>query len=131
MLVGQKYPQQTFTADPAKFITGAPLVVLVNHGTYGAAELFAGAVEDTKRGDVVGDRTFGEGSVQKTIEMPDGAAVMLTVAKYESPSGNKIQDNAVTPTVAVAQPSQDEFEPAPKTDETLDKGLSLLKAKTS
>ena len=130
MLVGQKFPQQTFTADPAKFITGAPLAVLVNHGTYGAAELFAGAIADSKRGDVVGERTFGEGSVQKTIEMPDGAALMLTVAKYESPSGNKIQDNAVDPTVAVAQPAEDEFHPAPKTDDTLDKGLSLLRAKT-
>lgn len=131
MLVGQKVPEQTFTADPAKFITDAPLVVLVNRGTYGAAELFAGAIEDRNRGQVVGERTFGEGSVQKTIEMPDGAALMLTVAKYESPSGNKIQDNAVNPTVAVAQPEQNEFQPPPKTDETLDKGLSLLKAKTS
>ncbi|MFP5248452.1 MAG: S41 family peptidase, partial [Acidobacteriota bacterium] len=100
-------------------------------GTYGAAELFAGAIEDSKRGDVIGERTFGEGSVQKTIDMPDGAALLLTVAKYESPSGNKIQDNAVSPTVAVAQPNEDEFAPAQKGDETLDKGLELLKAKAS
>ncbi|MFP5277722.1 MAG: S41 family peptidase [Acidobacteriota bacterium] len=131
MLVGQKVPQKTFTADPAKSITSAPLVVLVNRGTYGAAELFAAAVEDLKRGDVVGERTFGEGSVQKTMELPDGAALMLTVAKYESPSGSKIQDNAVNPTVAVAQPEQNEFQPAPKTDDILDKGLSLLKTKAS
>jgi len=132
MLVGQKYPEQTFTADPAKCITDAPLAVLVNRGTYGAAELFAGAIEDSKRGDVVGERTFGEGSVQKAIDLPDGAALLLTVAKYESPSGNKIQDNAVTPTVAVEQPSDDAFgSPAQKGDETLDKALQLLKAKNS
>ena len=131
MLVGQKFPQQTFTADPAKWITDAPVAVLVNRGTYGAAELAAGAIEDAKRGDVVGERTFGEGSVQKTIEIPDGSAVMLTVAKYESPAGNKIQDNAVNPTVAIAQRSDDEFAPAAKGDDTLDKGLALLKAKTS
>ncbi len=131
MLVGQKVPQKAFTADPAKFITSAPLVLLVNRGTYGAAELFAGAVEDLKRGDVVGERTFGEGSVQKTMELPDGAALMLTVAKYESPSGSKIQDNAVNPTVAVAQPEQNEFQPAPKTDDILNKGISLLKSKAS
>ncbi len=130
-LVGQKYPQQTFTADPAKCITDAPVAVLVNRGTYGAAELAAGAIEDSKRGDVIGERTFGEGSVQKTLEMPDGGAVLLTIAKYESPSGNKIQDNAVTPTVAVDQPADLGFgQPAPKTDDTLDKGLSLLKAKS-
>ena len=70
--------------------------VLVNRGTYGAAELAAAAIEDLKRGDVVGERTFGEGSVQKTIELPDGAALMLTVAKYEGPAGKKIQDEAVT-----------------------------------
>ena len=57
---------------------------------------------------MVGERTFGEGSVQKTIELPDGAALLLTVAKYESPSGNKIQDNAVTPNVVVRQPLDDD-----------------------
>lgn len=129
MLVGQKYPEQTFTADPSKCITDAPVDVLVNRGTYGAAELFAGAIEDSKRGDVIGERTFGEGAVQKAIDLPDGAAVLLTVAKYESPSGNKIQDNAVNPTVAVTQPDEDEFAPPQKGDETLDKGLELLKAK--
>lgn len=131
MLVGQKFPEQTFTADPAKCITDAPVAVLVNRGTYGAAELAAGAIEDSKRGDVIGERTFGEGSVQKTLEMPDGAALLLTVAKYESPSGNKIQDNAVTPDVAVDQPADLGFgQPAPKTDDTLEKGIALLKAKS-
>ena len=130
MLVGQKYPQQTFTADPATCVTSAPVAVLVNRGTYGAAELAAGAIEDAKRGDVIGERTFGEGSVQKTLDLPDGGALLLTVAKYETASGNKIQDNAVNPTVAVEQPSDDEFAtPAQKGDQTLDKGLELLKEK--
>lgn len=131
MLAGQKYLEQTFTADPAKCLTDAPVDVLVNRGTYGAAELFAGAIEDSKRGEVIGERTFGEGSVQKTISMPNGAALLLTVAKYETPDGSKIQDNAVNPTVAVEQPNEDEFAPPQKGDETLDKGLELLKAKAS
>jgi len=107
--------------------------VLVNRGTYGAAELTAAAIVDAKRGDVVGERTFGEGSVQKTLELPDGAALLLTVAKYQSPSGKKIQDEAVTPTVTVGTTLDEEDGEAPpaKGDETLDKGLSLLKAKTS
>jgi carboxyl-terminal processing protease len=131
MLVGQKFPEQTFAADPSKDVTDAPVVVLVNRGTYGAAELAAGAIEDSKRGDVVGERTFGEGSVQKTLELPDGAALLLTVAKYESPSGNKIQDNAVNPTVAVTEPSDDDLQTTPqKTDDILDKGLAVLKAKS-
>jgi carboxyl-terminal processing protease len=64
-LQGQKFPVQTFTADPAKFITAAPLAILINRGTYGAAELTAAAIQDAKRGDLVGERTFGEGSIQK------------------------------------------------------------------
>jgi carboxyl-terminal processing protease len=132
-LSGQKFPTQTFAADPAKWLTDAPVSVLVNRGTYGAAELAAGAILDAKRGDVVGERTFGEGSVQKTIELPDGAALLLTVAKYQSPDGKKIEDEAVTPNVAVAEPMPDDDveTAAPKGDDALTKALSLLKAKSA
>ena len=132
-LEGQKYPAQTFSADPSRFLTDAPMEVLVNRGTYGAAELAAGAILDAKRGDVIGERTFGEGSVQKTIELPGGDALLLTVAKYESPSGNKIQDNAVTPNIAIASTADDDDEDAPanKVDDVLTKALNLLKAKAA
>jgi carboxyl-terminal processing protease len=133
-LEGQKFPTQTFTADPAQFICGSPLAVLVNRGTYGAAELTAAAIEGAKRGDLVGERTFGEGSVQKTIELPDGAALLLTVAKFEGPDGKKIQDEAVIPNVVVGQTiedDEDENAPGPKGDEPLDKALNLLKAKAA
>jgi len=132
-LEGQKFPRQTFTADASKCLTDAPLAILVNRGTYGAAELAAAAILDAKRGDVVGERTFGEGSVQKTIELPDGAALLLTVAKYQTPAGKKIQDEAVTPTVVVGTPVEDEVEEAPpaKGDEPLTKALDLLKAKNA
>jgi carboxyl-terminal processing protease len=131
-LEGQKFTTQTFAADSSKFITNAPLAVLVNRGTYGAAELTADAIEGAKRGDIIGERTFGEGSVQKTIELPDGGALMLTVAKYEGPDGKKIQDDAVVPTVQVGQTAEDDFDesnPSPKGDEPLNKALELLKAK--
>ena len=130
-LEGQKFPRQTFTADPALFLTDAPLAVLVNRGTAGPAELTAAAIEDLKRGDVVGERTFGQGSEQKTLELPDGAALLLTVAKYQSPGGKKIPDEAVTPTVVVGKASEEEFEEATlaKGDEPLNKALQLLKAK--
>ena len=129
-LEGQQFATQTFTADPAKFLTDAPVAVLVNRGTYGGPELTANAIEDLKRGDVVGERTFGEGSFQKSIELADGADLLLTVAKFESPSGNKIQDNAVTPNVVVTSATEEEEgAPSPKGDEMLDKALDLLKAK--
>lgn len=129
-LVGQTVPLQTFNADPSLFLTDAPLAVLVNRGTYGAPELTAAAIEDLKRGDVVGERTFGEGTVQRTIDLPDGAALMLTVAKYEDPDGKKIQDDAVTPNIVVASP-EDDGEPMPPSngDEPLNQALALLKAK--
>lgn len=139
-LEGQKFAKQTFSAEPSKFITAAPLVVVVNHGTAGPGEIVAAAVLDSKRGDVVGDRTFGEGSIQKTIEMQDGAAVILSIAKYASPSGKKIQDEAVTPNVVVASnldqddKADDTTQPAntaPKTDDQLNKALELIKQKAA
>ena len=131
-LEGQKFPAQTFSADPSQWLTDAPVAVLVNRGTYGAPELTAAAIEGLKRGDVVGERTFGEGSVQKTIDLPDGGALMLTIAKYEDPDGKKIEDVAVTPTLVVSGP-EDSEEPMPPSngDDQLNQALSLLKAKTS
>ena len=80
----------------------------------------------------MGERTFGEGSVQKTIDLPDGGALMLTIAKYEDPGGKKIEDEAVIPTLVVSGP-EDNDEPMPPSngDDQLNQALSLLKAKTS
>jgi carboxyl-terminal processing protease len=108
-LQGQTYPKQMFTADPQKAVAPSiPLVVLVNRGTAGPAEIVAAAIMENARGDVVGDKTFGSGSIQKVIELPDGAALMLSVAKYYSPSGKALQDTAITPNVLVAD-SNDDF----------------------
>lgn len=126
-LQGQRYARQTFTADPSKAITTLPLVVLVNHDTAGAAEIVADAILQNARGDVLGDKTFGVGSVQKVIEIPDGSALILSIAKYYSPSGEAIQDKAVTPNILVADESDDAVVPdeddnaAPATDEELKK----------
>jgi carboxyl-terminal processing protease len=136
-LQGQTVPTQTFAADPSKFVTAAPLVVLVNHGTAGAAELTAAAILDNKRGDVVGDRTFGEGAEQKTFNLPDGSALVLTVAKYQSPNGKKIEDDAVVPNVQVSENLDQallQTEPSAaneqRPDDQLNKALEILKAKT-
>jgi carboxyl-terminal processing protease len=132
-LEGQKFSRQSFIADPAKFLTDAPLAVLVNHGTYGPAELTASAIEGAKRGDVVGEQTFGEGAVQKTFNLPDGAALLLTVADYQGPDGKKIEDQGVTPTVVIAPVLDDAGQeiPAGKTDAPLERALQLLKARNS
>lgn len=101
-LEGQTYPKQTWTADSRKFVTEVPLMVLVNHGTEGPSEIVAAALKDNKRAQLVGDRTFGSGSVQKQIPLPDGAMLFLSVAKYHTPDGEAIQDKAVMPNVVVA-----------------------------
>lgn len=142
-LQGQKYPRQAFNADPAKDITKLPVAVLVNRGTAGPAEIVASAILENARGDVVGDKTFGDGSVQKLIDMPDGAALILSVAKYYSPGGKAIQDSAITPNVVVAdsdddaglpdedqpQANPDEQNQKPKNtqDEQLNKAIEVLK----
>ncbi len=104
---GQKYPRQNFTADPAKAVTTLPLVVIVNKSTAGAAEIVAGAILDNARGDVLGDKTFGAGSIQKTIDLQDGGALILSIAKYYTPGGKAIQSAAITPNVLVADKADD------------------------
>jgi carboxyl-terminal processing protease len=102
-LEGQRVPRQNFDADPAKAITALPLAVLINHGTADGAEIFAAAIQDNKRGQVLGDRTYGEAAVRKAITMDDGSAIILSVAKYYAPDGGKaIQDAGVVPATLVA-----------------------------
>src|SRR5882757_1768953 len=106
-LKGQRYTREDFNADPQKAITKLPLGVLVNRGTAGPAEIVAASILDNGRGDVLGDKTFGIGSVQKLIEVPDGSAVILSIAKYYSPAGKAIQDSSVTPNILVADADDD------------------------
>jgi len=97
---GQKMPRQDSQAVAAKDITKAPLAVIVNRGTARAAEVAAAALLDSKRADVVGERTYGDAAIHKAVTMDDGSAVILSVAKFYSPSGKAIQDTGVTPNVA-------------------------------
>lgn len=100
---GQKYPRQDAQAAASKAITNAPLAVLVNRGTARAAEVAAAALLDSKRADVVGERTYGDAAIRKPVTMDDGSAVILSVAKFYSPSGKAIQDTGVTPNVIQAE----------------------------
>ena len=103
---GQKSPRQNFEATPGNAVSKLPLVVMTNRGDAGGAEVAAAALMDNKRAEVVGEHTFGKAGIRKAITMDDGSAVILSVAKFYSPSGKAIQDNGVTPSVAVieAQP---------------------------
>lgn len=102
-LKGQKTGDQEFDAKSEDDMWKGPLVVITDRATAGGAEIAAAALEDDKRAQVVGERSYGDASLRKTIQMDDGGAVILSVAKYYSPAGKSIQDNGVTPTVQVAE----------------------------
>jgi carboxyl-terminal processing protease len=111
-LQGQRVARQDFKADASKVIWKLPVVVLTNRGTADAAEIASAALEDNNRAKVVGERTYGDASLRRALTMDDGSAIILSVAKYYSPSGKAIQDTGVTPGELVQEP-----EPQVETDE--------------
>ena len=97
-------------------------MVLTNRGTAGGSEIAAAAIMDNKRGELVGEPTYGDASLLRAITMDDGSAIILSVAKYYTPDGKAIQDNRVTPKNQVLQAEplpefDDNGEPLPQTNE--------------
>jgi carboxyl-terminal processing protease len=90
-----------FNAKPEDLINKAPIVVLVNEGSASAAEIVAGALQDHKRAIIMGQPTFGKGSVQTILPMPDESALKLTTARYYTPSGRSIQAAGIRPDILI------------------------------
>ena len=119
---GRGEPEQRYQALPSTPYAQLPVGVLVNHYSASAAEVLAGAFQDHKRAVVIGESSYGKGSVQKLWPIADGHAIKLTVARYYTPSGRLIEGKGITPDILIKD------EPATATlDATLDNSVSMLR----
>jgi carboxyl-terminal processing protease len=126
-----------FVANGRHAVTEVPLVVLVNQGSASASEIVAGAVQDHGRGVVLGQQTFGKGSVQTIIPLPDGSGLRLTTARYFTPKGRSIHGKGIAPDIAI-EPVKEEPPKAgtpplseaeqQKRDVQLQRAIEILKA---
>jgi carboxyl-terminal processing protease len=91
--------QLEFSAQPGQWLPGVPLLILVDRGSASASEVLAGALQDHQRAVIVGERTFGKGSVQSVLPLRNGGGIKLTTARYYTPSGRSIQAEGIEPDI--------------------------------
>ena len=114
-----------FFARKGDEVEGKPLVVLINNGSASASEIFAGALKDHKRAIILGESSYGKGSVQSIIPLRNGGGMRLTISKYYLPSGNSISEVGVTPDIVVEEKGND-FKINSEKDNQLNYALKLF-----
>ena len=121
----KKKENRKWFARKGDIIDGETLIVLINYGSASAAEIVAGALKDHKRAILIGEKSFGKGSVQSVIPLNNKGAIRLTISKYYLPSGKSISEVGITPDIEIAESSED-FRMNTKTDNQLDFAIKLL-----
>ena len=114
-----------FFARKGDEINGKPIVVLINNGSASAAEIFAGALKDHKRAIILGENSYGKGSVQSVIPLKNGGGIRLTISKYYLPSGKSISEVGVTPDILVEEIG-DDFRIKSEKDNQLNYAIKLF-----
>ena len=121
----KKKENRKWFARKGDIIDGETLIVLINYGSASAAEIVAGALKDHKRAILIGEKSFGKGSVQSIIPLKNKGAIRLTISIYYLPSGKSISEVGITPDIEIAESSED-FRMNTKTDNQLDFAIKLL-----
>ena len=114
-----------FFARKGDEINGKPIIILINYGSASAAEIFAGALKDHKRAIVLGENSYGKGSVQSIIPLKNGGGMRLTISKYYLPSGKSISEVGVTPDILVEEENEN-FRINSETDNQLNYAIKLF-----
>ena len=123
---GRKIPEtRKFFARKGDETKGKPVIVLINNGSASASEIFAGALKDHKRAIIIGENSYGKGSVQSIIPLQNGGGMRLTISKYYLPSGKSISEVGVTPDILVEEQDND-FSISSEEDNQLNYAIKLF-----
>ena len=121
----KKIENRKWFAKQGDLTNGKPLIVLINYGSASASEIVAGALKDHKRAIIIGENSYGKGSVQSIIPLKNKGAIRLTIAKYYLPSGNSISEVGITPDIEIDE-TVDDFKIKTDTDNQLNYAIKLL-----
>ena len=121
----KSYENRKYFAKKGDLIDGETLIILINNGSASASEIVAGALKDHKRAIVIGENSYGKGSVQSIIPLKNKGAIRLTISKYYLPSGESISGTGITPDIEVVENSE-EFRINTETDNQLNFAVKLL-----